>query len=207
MAELQPILEILVVEDTEKHRESAQSQFKDHKLTLAKNYEEAKRILTEPRYYPDLKTVAEEITEEAEARKFAEPEMLNKYRQALKAAAAMPSLCYHVLLTDLMMPKGGRETMGPEGMKYIFDLLPFGFPLAFLAAKRKVPYVGIVTDVNHHDHPISAAIDSISGAYWHEPDSESPFYRVNESKLGIFHAPFTEDGRKDWNKVLEALRK
>ncbi len=28
---------------------------------------------------------------------------------------------------------------------------------------------------------------------------------VRHYKLGIFHAPFTEDGRKDWNKVLEIL--
>ena len=155
-------LDILVVEDTEKHQDSARNQFKDYTLTIAKNYEEGKKFLE--------------------------------------------NSSYNVVLTDLMMPKGGRETMGPEGMKYIFDLLPFGFPLAFLAAKRKVPNIGIVTDVNHHDHPISAAIDPIS-TYWREPDSESSFYRINESKLGIFHAPFIEDGRKDWNKVLEVLRK
>ena len=116
-------LDILVVEDTEKHQSSAQEQFKDHTLTIAKNYEEGEKLL--------------------------------------KAS-------YHVLLTDLMMPKGGRKTMGPEGMKYIFDLLPFGFPLAFLAAKIRIPYIGIVTDINHHNHPISAAIDPISGTYWKE---------------------------------------
>lgn len=164
MAEQQPRLDILVVEDTEKHQDSAREQFKYHKLVLARNYEEGRSAL-ESGYH------------------------------------------YTVLLTDLMMPKGGRETMGPEGMKYIFDLLPLGFPLAFLAAKIKVPYIGIVTDVNHHDHPISAAIDPISGAYWRESGSESPLYKINESKLGIFHAPFTEDGRKDWNKVLEVLLK
>jgi len=164
MAEPQPRLDILLVEDTEKHQDNAREQFKDHKLVLARNYEEGKSAL-ESGYH------------------------------------------YNVLLTDLMMPKGGRQTMGSEGMKYIFDLLPFGFPLAFLAAKIKIPYIGIVTDVNHHDHPISAAIDPISGAYWSEPDSESSLYRINESKLGIFHAPFIEDGRKDWNKVLEVLLK
>lgn len=162
-----PQLDILVIEDTAKHQESAKEQFKGHTLTIAKNYEEGKKHL----------------------------ETASIHRR------------YHVLLTDLMMPKGGRETMGPEGMKYIFDLLPFGFPLALLAAKIRIPYIGIVTDVNHHDHPLSAAIDSISGAYWRESGSELSLYKVNDSKLGIFHAPFTEDGRKDWNKVLEVLLK
>lgn len=162
MAEPQSKLDILVIEDTEKHQASALEQFKDHELILARNYEEGRSAL-ESGYH------------------------------------------YNVLLTDLMMPKGSRETMGPEGMKYIFDLLPFGFPLAFLAAKRKVPYIGIVTDINHHNHPISAAIDPISGSYW--GDGSEHLYRVNESILGIFHAPFTDDGRKDWNKVLEVLLK
>ena len=155
-------LDILVVEDTERHRESALEQLKDHKLTLARHYAEGEKLL-------------------------------------------LGEGSYGVLLTDLMMPKGNRETMGPEGMKYIFDLLPFGFPLAFLAAKKGIPYIGVVTDINHHNHPISAAIDPISGAYWH--DSDSYIYRVNDSRVGIFHAPFIEGERKDWNKVLEVLLK
>ncbi len=160
MAEPQPQLNILLVEDTEKHQDSAKEQFKDHALTIAKSYEEGKKYL----------------------------ETASIQRR------------YHVLLTALMMPKGGSETMGSEEMKNIFDLL-------FHAAKRRIPYLGIVTDINHHDHPISAAIDPISEAYWREPDSESSLYRINESKLGIFHAHFTENGRKDWNKVLEVLLK
>ncbi|MBI2146685.1 response regulator [Candidatus Woesearchaeota archaeon] len=164
MTEPQPRLDILVIEDTLKHRESAQVQLKEHKLVVLTNYEEGQKAL-ESGYH------------------------------------------YNVLLTDLMMPKGGRSTMGPEGMKYIFDLLPFGFPLAFLAAKIKIPYIGIVTDINHHDHPISAAIDPISGGYWRDSSSEQYLYTINDSKLGIFHAPFTDDGRKDWNKVLEVLQK
>ncbi len=163
--QLMPRLDILVVEDTEKHQESAKEQFKDHTLTIAKSYEEGKKHLD---------------------------------------TASIHSR-YHVLLTDLMMLKGSRETMSPEGMKYIFDLLPFGFPLAFHAARIRIPYIGIVTDVNHHDHPISAAIDPISGAYWKEAGQY--FYKINDSKLGIFHAPFTYDRRKDWGKVLGVLLK
>ncbi len=162
-----PQLDILVVEDTEKNQDSAREQFRDHTITIAKNYEEGKKCL----------------------------ETASIQRR------------YHILLTDLMMPKGGSETMGSEGMKYIFDLLPFGFPLAFHAAKIRIPYIAIVTDINHHNHPISAAIDPISGAYWRESGSELSLYKVNDSKLGIFHAPFTEDGRKDWQKVLEVLLK
>ncbi|MSR86184.1 response regulator transcription factor [Candidatus Woesearchaeota archaeon] len=111
---------------------------------------------------------------------------------------------FDVVLTDLLMAKGGNSVMGAQGMKYIFDLLPYGFPLIFLAAKKRVPYIGLVTDVNHHDHPMSACIDPLSSAYWSDGDSQRSLLRINESIVGIFHAPFI-DQKKDWRKVLEAL--
>ena len=113
---------------------------------------------------------------------------------------------YDILLTDLMMPKGGRDTMSHKGIEYIFDLLPYGFPLAFLAAKQNIPYISIVTDINHHDHPMSACIDNLSDAYWNDNTSNASLYHINNSLLGIFHAPFLKDGAKDWMKVLETIR-
>ncbi len=154
-------LEILVIEDTKAHQESAQDQFKDHHLTLARHYEEGKQFLR--------------------------------------------TTSYDILLTDLMMPKGSSGTMSSEGMKYIFDLLPYGFPLVLLAAKREVPYLAIVTDINHHDHPMSASLDPIGGPYWCDNQPEELVFRINKSRLGVFHAPFLDDGRKDWKKVLEVL--
>jgi len=156
-------LNILVVEDTEKHRESARKQFGSGKFMLAGNYEQALGVLRP------------------------------KDNQ------------FDVVLTDLLMIKGGPQTMGNEGMKYIFDELPYGFPIAFLAAKLGVPYIAIVTDVNHHNHPMSAAIDPI-GSSTYSVD-ESGLYKINKSILGIFHAPLDGNGRKDWKKVLETLRK
>lgn len=156
-------LDILVIEDTQSHQESAREQFKKHNLALAKNYLEGRKLIE--------------------------------------------SNDYNVVLTDLMMPYGGRETMGPEGMKYIFDLSPFGFPLALLAAKRGVHYIAVVTDISHHSHPLSAAIDSITEVrYKISAHSESSSYD-HFSNLKIFHAPFTEDHKKNWNRVLEILLK
>ena len=114
---------------------------------------------------------------------------------------------YDVVLSDLMMPQGGNNVMGPKGMRYIFDLLPYGFPLILLAAKKNSSYIALVTHVNHHDHPMSACIDPLSSAYWNEEDSPSSLLRINNSRVGIFHASFLPDGRKDWNKVLEVLLK
>lgn len=114
---------------------------------------------------------------------------------------------YDVVLTDMMMPKGGEAVMGAKGMRYIFDLLAYGFPIVLLAAKKNVPYIGLVTDVNHHDHPLSACVDLLSSAYWDGKTSSESLFTINNSRVGIFHAPFLDDRRKDWKKVLEVLVK
>ncbi len=114
---------------------------------------------------------------------------------------------FSIVLTDLMMPKGSRDTMSPKGMEYIFDQLPYGFPLALLAAKQNIPYIAIVTDINHHNHPMSACIDNLSSAYWNDETAQASLYRINNSVVGIFHAPFLENGAKDWMRVVDVLLK
>ena len=52
---------------------------------------------------------------------------------------------------------------------------------------------------------MSAAIDPLSGAYWNESAS-GHLYKLNDSKLGIFHAHFTEDGQKDWQEVVVVFK-
>ncbi len=125
------------------------------------------------------------------------------YESGVKAIEKVPD----VMLTDLMMPKGNANTLSPEGMQYLFDEFPYGFPLALLAAKQGVKYIGVVTDINHHNHPMSACLDVISGAYWRKEEAKNSIYRINNSLLGIFHAPFIEENerKKDWKSVLEIL--
>lgn len=109
-----------------------------------------------------------------------------------------------VVLSDLMMP-GEPRTLGPEGMKYIGQSIPIGFVLALRAAKVGVPLVAVVTDTNHHDHPMSAAIDWLNPAYWN--GDQTTCFTIEASRVLIAHAPITEDGTKDWAKVLTALCK
>ncbi len=173
-----PPLDILIIEDTKLHKDSAKEQFPNKHII--DQFQKEKR--------PYLLDTAD------------------NYEQGKQKIEAMqPDSTYHVLLTDLMMPKGGRDTMSAKGMEYIFDLMPFGFPLALLAAKQNIPYIGIVTDINHHDHPMSACIDPISGAYWNDQQAKDSIYKINNSVVGIFHAPFLENKAKDWMKVVNIL--
>lgn len=176
----QNLWDILVIEDTKLHQESAKEQFL-HKNIIDGLYQQGGSYVLDS---------------------------ADNYEQGKQKLLSMKADGkYSIVLTDLMMPKGGRDTMSPKGMEYIFDLMPYGFTLALLAAKLNVPYIGIVTDINHHDHPMSAGIDPISGGYWNEDDAKESLYKINNSVLGIFHTPFLENGAKDWMKVIEILKK
>ncbi|MFA6100092.1 MAG: hypothetical protein WC750_04440 [Patescibacteria group bacterium] len=65
---------------------------------------------------------------------------------------------FEVVLCDLLMP-AGKETMGPDGMEYVGQEMPLGFALAMAAVMHGAKYIGVVTDMNHHNHPASAAMD------------------------------------------------
>ncbi len=102
------------------------------------------------------------------------------------------------MLTDLMMPKGTSRTMGDRGMEMIFEEMPYGFPLAFYAARKEVPIIAIVTDINHHQHPMAYSFDYIHGVH-----------RINNSILKVGGAPMMPKGDiyvKDWARALLDLR-
>lgn len=64
---------------------------------------------------------------------------------------------FDVVLTDLLMPCGGREQRCPSHL--VGTEMPVGIFLALLAAKNGKCRVGLLTHHNHHQHPTSAAID------------------------------------------------
>ncbi|MFA6429484.1 MAG: hypothetical protein WCV84_03215 [Patescibacteria group bacterium] len=71
---------------------------------------------------------------------------------------------YEVVLLDLLMPcpksrAGAVLPLGPEARQFEGQEMPFGFPLVFLAAMSGAQYIAVVTDANHHDHPMSAMLD------------------------------------------------
>jgi len=96
-----------------------------------------------------------------------------------------------VVMTDVMMP-AEEHGMGKKGEKYIGELVPVGLVVALLALGCNVSRVCIVSDTNHHDHPVAWALDSITV--------------LNHKKVGIecycgARCPKTE-GIKDWGMVF-----
>jgi CheY-like chemotaxis protein len=100
---------------------------------------------------------------------------------------------YDVVLTDLMLP-ASTETLGTDAItKYVGQEMPLGFVLALLAAKAGVKRIGVVTDLNHHAHPISAALDHLTG-----------IFTVEGAKVVFSNRAGGTEG-KDWKGVLDSL--
>ncbi len=108
-----------------------------------------------------------------------------------------------VLLLDLLMP-AEPYCLGREGLKFLGHEIPIGFILMLRAAQMKIPEIVVITDANHHCHPMSAAIDWIGPAYWNGAGNQ--IFTINQSRVLIAHAPMLEDGRKDWKTALDILQ-
>lgn len=114
-------LNILVVEDSERHSEAAQQLLSYHNLVLAHGFDYAMDHLVGSLYG--------KRTEQS----------------------------FDVVLTDLMLPQGRGETQADKSRAYVE--MAFGYPIALIAAKQGVPYIGIVTDTDHHNSPIGYTFD------------------------------------------------
>lgn len=112
---------------------------------------------------------------------------------------------WDMVLTDLSMP-ALSDGQG-EGKRYVGDPTPYGFPLALIALRAGVPKVAIVSNGNHHSHPIFWAADSlhgtiIPGQLWAFTGYDCPL--MTEESLPGVNKPWQI---KDWSAVVEKLSK
>lgn len=102
---------------------------------------------------------------------------------------------FDIALLDLLMP-AETTTLGPDARtEYVGREIAIGFPL-LLSLAGLVGKIAVATDTNHHNHPMSAAVD------WFLGDRKLV---VNGAVVLIMHAPMIEDGIKNWGKVLERM--
>lgn len=69
---------------------------------------------------------------------------------------------FDVVMTDLMVP-ASDQAQGREGERFVGQEMPIGAIIALLAISNGVKKVAVVTDMNHHNHPASAAFDCFRG--------------------------------------------
>lgn len=100
-----------------------------------------------------------------------------------------------VLLTDMLMPAEAAGALGPSGYQYLGHEMTIGFILVLIAAQHKVRFAVMATDMNHHNHPMSAAIDWIKG------DS----FAIDSMSAWFTHARLRGDGAKDWSAMFSDI--
>jgi CheY-like chemotaxis protein len=155
-------LNILVVDDEKRHRDSAHALLGDHNLTVVSSYDEAAKLLTPGIDWDVLGRLKESARLGQFPREGTESEKAayNAREEELEAKAYyQPN--FDVVLLDLLMP-ASANAQGGEGMAFVGKLMPVGTFLILLAMHVGVKRIGMVTDTNHHHHPASAALDPIS---------------------------------------------
>lgn len=100
---------------------------------------------------------------------------------------------YDMLLTDLFYPQGQEARMIGDHTA-ASEQQPFGIFLAQIAARLGVPYIGVVTDMDHHKHPLAYAFD-----FFKDTDRERGIYgadhrfAVDASRVMYFDIRDLED--------------
>lgn len=193
-------MKILVVEDKQMHRDAALETLAGHDVTVVRGFDEAMKLL-QP-WTTDEATVDRLLVEagfpEAPGRG---SERIDAYMTAKKAAYAQARVgfSFDAVLTDMMMPMS-RDKLAP-GIFRSQEQVAYGFIIALRAAQCGAKFVAMLTDTNHHQGAMSAALDHLSG-----PSYQGCWpLQIDGAKVVFVHAPFIKEvvGKKDctWCKA------
>lgn len=153
-------LKILVVEDSSKHQEAARQQLAAHSLTVVGAYDEAQDLL-QPKVDEDKRdNILRAQFGHCRSGNCKGDEEYKRFRAADKSATEQATTYpdFDVVMLDLMLPASMCGVDGPGG-NLEGQEMPLGTILAFLALKYGCKKVAVLTDMNHHRHPASAALD------------------------------------------------
>ena len=199
-------MKILIIEDKEIHRQSAQETLRRHKLTIVSSFTagiEAMSTAIDYDIFVRLKKEAglsEASPESDEERKA----WLNRCDELEEQSRRRPD--FDAVLVDMMMPMssiGAASSKCQPGVE-----VPYGFVLALRAAQIGAKYIAMLTDTNHHHGAMSASLDHLEE--FGGPEVNKPF-KINGAKALFLHAPFVKEAakqqvwKKDWGRVLRCL--
>lgn len=169
-------MKILVFDDTAIQRRAAAAMLKEHEVTVVSTYDEAQKALTPQTDYDEVRRLMNEAMAKLGYAKDFNPhdEKLGEdkrkafwaardkeWNKAMEAVTTHPD--FDAVLTDLMVP-ASRQAQGDESYHLVGKEMPLGAIIALLAISNGVKKVAVVTDINHHKHPASAAFDCFCGA-------------------------------------------
>jgi len=185
-------MKILVIDDKKENREAAIQLLSNHEVTTIGTYDEALNLIKQ--------TVADDDVLRALGRSLRGCITIDNEFQA-KVVELTPKFDFDIVLIDLMMPASDR-TLG-HGCEHTRGVsVPYGFPLMIkvaMAHAERVKHIAIVSDVNHHNHAMSAALDPLGGYGTCGP------VMMNGIPCSFIHAHLQQDGSKDWNYALKRV--
>jgi CheY-like chemotaxis protein len=129
-----------------------------------------------------------------------------------EAVRKLERVPFKYLLTDLLVP-ASMESQGTKGVEYVGKEMPLGPILILLGLSRGVTKFGLVSDMSHHNHPASAALDHLYDYFSVEEETE--FYVTNQPSFLKVSADTCElagentTGKivraKDWLEVVKRI--
>lgn len=166
-------MKILVFDDSKAHRISAKVTLAGHDLTVVGTYDEAQKALAPEMDYEKSRQLLPGLLVEAglsatfspyREDKDASDADKAKYFAAREKSQEMATNHpdFDVVLTDLLVP-ASRQAQG-AGMHLVGTEMSLGTTIALLALIVGVKNVAVVTDMDHHSHPASAAFDCFGSA-------------------------------------------
>ena len=188
-------MRILVIEDKEAHRKSAEETISGHEGTIVKSFDEAMNLMVRKIDKENIQRLLVEAGLPTTNPYYKDREKQTAYVNALFEAEAksVVPFQFEVVLTDMMMPMSER-TLAP-GVFNPSEQVPYGFIIALKATLFGAKFVAMMTDTNHHQGAMSAAIDHLGRAYYE--DGCKPNFVVNGAKVMFAHTPFVQKITKD----------
>jgi CheY-like chemotaxis protein len=188
-------MKILVIEDKKMHREAAEQTLEGHEVTIVGSFDKAMELM---RVEIDKDKVGQLLREAG----FAEMPTREKdgddysarnqaYWEAKDKAEDLSAIpfSFEVVLTDMMMPMS-QKTLATGVFKWD-EQVPYGFIIALRAALVGAKFVAMVTDTNHHQGAMSAAIDHLGTAYYCSGFRSN--FIINGARVSFVHSPFIKE--------------
>jgi CheY-like chemotaxis protein len=167
-------MKILVIEDKKENIEAAKKQLSEHQLQVISGYDEVHEYLREEIDKEKLEDYLKKNLPKGwsscfeknnytymspdgnEVKQWNLPNDIKKI--IIEAEKASPHIPFDVVLTDVMIPKGGNNCCRDDG-----KIRPYGPIIALRAISLGIKKVGVITSGNHHEDPIVYAFDHLPG--------------------------------------------
>lgn len=156
-------MKILVFDDSPIHRKSAELTLKGHDVTIVGNYDRAQAALVPKKDRERGEVLFKEKYRNTDPNDCDDPNekpaRRQYYEECMERATIYPD--FDAVLTDLLVPASDQK-LGYKGERFAGQEMPLGSIIALLAIHAGIKNVAVVTNMGHHDHPASAALDCFS---------------------------------------------